>query len=216
MLANVTNNTYFAQPPSSRPPQNKPGPLVSNPGKQTPLDQQSELWEKYHLSPQYPCPHCFEWGNWVQECNCKKASLPAVEDPIIKHPAVVLNKSSVVYHHFLLGIEAEDEDPFFASIQEMQEHELLVLLDSGATHHVLGDITLFSNIKRINITLSVSSAKKHLVKGKGKICLECPSGDITLREALCCFPIPGTVISLGNFLRNDERVLVKKSLFYLF
>ncbi|MBW0538884.1 hypothetical protein O181_078599, partial [Austropuccinia psidii MF-1] len=123
MSANVANapSTSRLMPPRST--QHKPGSATANPAKRIPLSQQSESWAKYHLSPRYPCLHCFEWGHWVQDCHRKKAGFPAVEDPRIKNPNITLKKSAVVSHPCLSGMEAEEEDPFIASIQETPEHE---------------------------------------------------------------------------------------------
>ncbi|MBW0538338.1 hypothetical protein O181_078053 [Austropuccinia psidii MF-1] len=185
------------------------------PARQIPLSQQSESWAKYHLSPRFPCLHCFEWGHWVQDCPRKKASLPAVVDPCIKNPAYTLKKSNVVSHPCVSEVEVEEEEPFIASIQGTPDNDSLVLLDSGATHHVSGDLSLFTDIKKINLTLSVASAKKHRVEGRGLIRLECPSGSLFLTEALYCPDIPGTVVYLGKFMKNDGRVEFGNGVFYL-
>ncbi|MBW0547046.1 hypothetical protein O181_086761, partial [Austropuccinia psidii MF-1] len=123
MSANVANAPSTSRLLPPRPTQHKPGSTTANPAKRIPLNQQSESWAKYHLSPRYPCLHCFEWGHWVQDCHRKKAGLPAVEDPRIKNPNITLKKSAVVSHPCLSGVEAEEEDPFIASIQEMPDHE---------------------------------------------------------------------------------------------
>ncbi|MBW0487365.1 hypothetical protein O181_027080 [Austropuccinia psidii MF-1] len=187
----------------------------ATPAQKIPLNQQSVSWEKYQLSLRFPCLHCFECGHWVQDCPHKKAGLPGIPNPRIKNPTHILKKSSVLLHPCVLELEVEEEEPFIASIQGTLENDLLVLLDSGATHHVLGDLYLFTNITKINLTLSVVSAKKHRVEGKGLICLECPSGSLFLTEALYCPDIPGTVISLGKFMKNDGRVDFRNRIFYL-
>ncbi|MBW0499378.1 hypothetical protein O181_039093 [Austropuccinia psidii MF-1] len=187
----------------------------ATPAQQIPLNQKSVSWAKYHSSPQFPCLHCFEWGHWVQDCPCKKAGLPGIPNPHIKNTTHILKKSSVLLHPCILEVEVEEEEPFIASIQDTPENDSLVLVDSGATHHVLGDLSLFTNITKINLTLSIASEKKHHIEGKGLICLECPSGSMFLTEALYCPDIPATVISLGKFMKNDGRVNFRNGIFYL-
>ncbi|MBW0493249.1 hypothetical protein O181_032964 [Austropuccinia psidii MF-1] len=117
-------------------------------GKQSstriPIGQQSESWAQYHLSPQFPCLHFYEWGHWVQDCKRNKAGLPAIEDPRKKNPNVVLKKSSVFSHPCIAEVEVDDGEPLLASIKEAPGDTSLVLLDSGATHHVARDATLFT------------------------------------------------------------------------
>ncbi|MBW0539319.1 hypothetical protein O181_079034 [Austropuccinia psidii MF-1] len=89
------------------------------PSTRIPIGQQSESWARYHLSPRFPCLHCYEWGHWVQDCRRKKAGLPAIEDPRKKNPNVVLKKSSVFSHPCIAEVEVDDGgEPLIASIQE--------------------------------------------------------------------------------------------------
>ncbi|MBW0501018.1 hypothetical protein O181_040733 [Austropuccinia psidii MF-1] len=143
-----------------------------------PLSQQSESWACYHLSPKFPCLHCYQWGHWAQDCQRKKRGLPAIDDLQKKNPNVTLRKSMVFSHPCIAEIEVEEEDPFIASIQEEPPDNFLVLLDFGATHHVAGDISLFENYQKVDMSLSVASAKRHPVIGRGTINLACQSGKI--------------------------------------
>ncbi|MBW0475372.1 hypothetical protein O181_015087 [Austropuccinia psidii MF-1] len=185
------------------------------PSTRIPIGQQSKSWARYHLSPRFPCLHCFEWGHWVQDCKRKKAGLPAVKDPQKKNPNAILKKSSIFSHPCIAEVEVEDEEPLLSSIQQAPGYTSLVLLDSGATHHVTENATLFSEYKKIDLTLSVASAKQHLVVGKGIINLACPSGNLRLTEVLHCPNIPGTVISISKFVRNDGGVKFEEGLFKL-
>ncbi|MBW0536483.1 hypothetical protein O181_076198 [Austropuccinia psidii MF-1] len=107
-----------------------------------PLSQQSESWARYHLNPKFPCLHCYEWGHWAQDCKQQKMGLPAIDDPRKKNPNYVLRKSAVVSHPCIAEVEVDTEDPFVSSIQAASGNKALVLLDSGATHHVTGDVKL--------------------------------------------------------------------------
>ncbi|MBW0461393.1 hypothetical protein O181_001108 [Austropuccinia psidii MF-1] len=112
-------------------------------------------------------------------------------------------------------MDVEEEDPFIASVQEASGAEMLVLLDSGATHHIANSIHLFSDYRKVDMSLSVASAKHHLVIGKGTINLGCQSGKLQLTEVLHCPAIPGIVISLGKFMKNDGNVFLEEGIFKL-
>ncbi|MBW0471448.1 hypothetical protein O181_011163 [Austropuccinia psidii MF-1] len=194
-------------------------PSTSNqahpPNNCVPISQQSESWEIHFLSPWFLCLHCYEWGHWAQDCPRKKAGKPVVEDPRIKNPNASLRKLTTFSHPSIAEVEVEEEDLFVAAIESIPENKLLVLLDSGATHHVTGDKNLFVSYRKINLTLSVASARQHQVEGKGTSCLACPSGDLLLKEVLHCPDIPGIVISVGKFMKNDGEVCFEKGRFVL-
>ncbi|MBW0540466.1 hypothetical protein O181_080181 [Austropuccinia psidii MF-1] len=85
-----------------------------------PLNQQSESWARYHLSPRFPCLHCYEWGHWAQDCQRKRRGLPEIEDPRKKNPNAVLKKSAIFSHPCIAEIDVEEEDPFIASGNEIK------------------------------------------------------------------------------------------------
>ncbi|MBW0508390.1 hypothetical protein O181_048105 [Austropuccinia psidii MF-1] len=194
-------------------------PSTSNqarpPNNRVPISQQSESWARHFLSPWFPCLHYYEWGHWAQDCPRKKAGKLAVEDPRIKNPNASLQKLPTFSHTSIAEVEVEEGDPFVSAIESIPENKSLVLLDSGATHHVTGDKNLFVSYCKINLMLSVASARQHQVEGKGTIRLAFPSGDLLLKEVLHCPDIPGIVISVGKFMKNDGEVRFKKGRFVL-
>ncbi|MBW0487967.1 hypothetical protein O181_027682 [Austropuccinia psidii MF-1] len=97
----------------------------------------SEAWATQWLSPKHPCVHCWEWGHWAQDCPRKRAGKPAAEDPGIKQPDFKLRKSQHVSHPALAGMEVNDQcNGDVAAIAKPPANDALVLLYSGATHHV--------------------------------------------------------------------------------
>ncbi|MBW0529188.1 hypothetical protein O181_068903 [Austropuccinia psidii MF-1] len=69
----------------------------------------SEAWARQWLSPEHPCIHCWEWGNWAQDCPRKRAGKLAAEDPRIKQPGLKLKKSQHVLHPALAGMEVNED-----------------------------------------------------------------------------------------------------------
>ncbi|MBW0547068.1 hypothetical protein O181_086783 [Austropuccinia psidii MF-1] len=146
---------------------------------------QSEAWARQWLSPKHPCIHCWEWGHWAQDCPRKRAGKPAAEDPRIKQPDFKLRKSAHVSHPALAGMEVEEElHGAVASIESSLENDLLVLLDSGATHHVTRNQSIFLTYQPVNLSLSVVTVDMHKVKGMGTITLSTPVGEIFFSNCL--------------------------------
>ncbi|MBW0463298.1 hypothetical protein O181_003013 [Austropuccinia psidii MF-1] len=70
-------------------------------------------------------------------------------------------------------MEVDNDEPFVASIQEAPGNKLLVFRDSGSTPHATGYVSIFIDFQKVNLTLTIASAKQHLVFRKGKISLVC-------------------------------------------
>ncbi|MBW0567592.1 hypothetical protein O181_107307 [Austropuccinia psidii MF-1] len=86
----------------------------------------------------------------------------------------------------------------------------LVLLDSGATHHVTNNRSLFRGFQPVDISLSVATAVKYPVVGVGT-----DGGKMVLKKTLYCPAIAGTVLSIGRFQRCDGRIDFVRGVFQL-
>ncbi|MBW0462854.1 hypothetical protein O181_002569 [Austropuccinia psidii MF-1] len=159
------------------------------------------------LSTKHPCVH------WAQDCPRKQAGKPAAKDPQIQQPDFKLKKLQHVSHPALAGIEMGGE---VAVIQEIPEHNLLVLLDSGATHHVTSNQSIFVSYWPVHLSLLVAMQDRHQVTGIGTIKLSTPAGDIFLSNCLHCENVPGVVISLGKFEKYDGSMKLSNGIFYLY
>ncbi|MBW0593464.1 hypothetical protein O181_133179, partial [Austropuccinia psidii MF-1] len=65
-----------------------------------------------------------------------------------------------------------------STIPMLEEGE--ALLDSGATHLVVGSSSLFTNLKATDMILSVASRHKFPVDGVGDVVLNTPGGALEL------------------------------------
>ncbi|MBW0526387.1 hypothetical protein O181_066102 [Austropuccinia psidii MF-1] len=74
------------------------------------------------------------------------------------------------------------------------------LLDSGATHSVVGDASLFTALWNTNITLLVASSHQFPVDYIGKITLKTQEGTLTIRNVLLCDTIKRVVLSIGQII----------------
>ncbi|MBW0482571.1 hypothetical protein O181_022286 [Austropuccinia psidii MF-1] len=88
-------------------------------------------------------------------------------------------------------------------------------LDSGATHSVVGNLSLFTSWKRANMSLFVASLESFKVEAIGSIALDTPYGILRLRNVLYCNDIPGVILSLGHLLQENFSVSFLKKSFHL-
>ncbi|MBW0462672.1 hypothetical protein O181_002387 [Austropuccinia psidii MF-1] len=89
--------------------------------------------------------------------------------------------------------EAKTFDPskpcFYCGELEILE----ALLNSGATHSVVGNVSLFTHIVPTNMSLSVASNQKLPVVGIGQIRLKMKKGFLTINNVLYCKEILGII-----------------------
>ncbi|MBW0508827.1 hypothetical protein O181_048542 [Austropuccinia psidii MF-1] len=90
-----------------------------------------------------------------------------------------------------------------------------VLLDSGATHSVVGDLSLFIDLKSTNMKLSVASSEQFDVGAVGNIKLNTNFGPMFIRNVLYCTAIPGIVLSIGQLLDQGFDIRFDDGLFRL-
>ncbi|MBW0531057.1 hypothetical protein O181_070772, partial [Austropuccinia psidii MF-1] len=111
------------------------------------LNARREEWILKHISQDKPCFWCFEWGHWKQDCPVRLAGKPKQADPRLKDLAIKIKKSSFLSHPALAKVDVFEEDSFFevhvVAVEAMKVFAELVLLDSGATHHVTNNQSLF-------------------------------------------------------------------------
>jgi hypothetical protein len=142
---------------------------------------------------------CWEWGHWAPDCPRTKQKLTALEDPRIKDPNFKLKKSSVLSSHLV-------QTSHVASITAAPSSSPEALIDSGASHHVTSDSSVFNFIRPIDLKLRVASKDEFCVDGIGDVTLSTPDGFLHLKDVLYCKRIAGTVISLGYFAAWDGSV----------
>ncbi|MBW0482805.1 hypothetical protein O181_022520 [Austropuccinia psidii MF-1] len=210
---NISNQHYPSQISQQTNASNK-SQADNKPSRYPHPSMQSAAWETKWLSPKHPCSHCFEWGHWAMDCPRKLASKPPIEDPKKRDATFRYCKSKFVSHPALVSIEAKNEgEAKLTSIQAITEDSKLVLIDSGATHHVAGYFLLFITYKQINLELSVATKALHPVVGIGTIKLCTQDGDLWLHNTLHCKDVPGVVISLGRFHTSNGKVEFKNGIF---
>jgi transposase InsO family protein len=80
-----------------------------------------------------------------------------------------------------------------------QSFDIVWMLDSGATHHVTGNPGIISNIQPvIHSPMTDAAGKSHLVKGKGKVFVQLPDGEIKCIDNVLYVPgVHRNLLSIG-------------------
>ncbi|MBW0536703.1 hypothetical protein O181_076418 [Austropuccinia psidii MF-1] len=140
-------------------------------------------------SSRFPCHYCGEVGHWSPKCPLKEKAIEARNKT--RNQRVDVAGIGVV--SALEGGEA--------------------LLDSGATHSVVGNISLFTSLTSTNMKLSVASSKSYKVDAIGTIDLNTSSGTITLHNVLYFRNIPGVILSMGHLLKERFSIQFSDNVF---
>ncbi|MBW0536508.1 hypothetical protein O181_076223 [Austropuccinia psidii MF-1] len=155
----------------------------------SPTAGRSEEWKKKWLTPSNPCFYCGESGHWVPDCPAKKKAMAI-------RAKVASPRLSVAQ---------------IGAVPALENNE--ILLDSGATHSVIGDLSLFIDLKSANMKLSVASSEQFDVGAIGSIKLNTKFGLMIVKNVLYCAAIPGIVLSIGQLLDQGSDVRFDDGLF---
>ncbi|MBW0488802.1 hypothetical protein O181_028517 [Austropuccinia psidii MF-1] len=139
-----------------------------------PIASQSNEWKKKWLTSRNPCFH------WAPDCpTCKKGAVAWVQS--LQHST---------------NVAAIGVIPMFENIE--------ALLDSGATHSVLGNISLLDKVRPANMNLSVASSHQFCVEGIGELLIKTYMGILCVNNVLYCKEISGIVLSIVSFSHMPE------------
>ncbi|MBW0479557.1 hypothetical protein O181_019272 [Austropuccinia psidii MF-1] len=114
----------------------------------------TEEWQKQWLTPDNPCFYCLRVGHWAHECKLQARS-----------------------QDFKNNHKKSNDDANFAaigSIPLLENSEAMP--NSGATHSVVGDVSLFTRLSPTSMILTVESHDKFLVGAIGEIVLNTWNG----------------------------------------
>ncbi|MBW0538816.1 hypothetical protein O181_078531 [Austropuccinia psidii MF-1] len=155
----------------------------------SPIANRPDGWKRRWLTPQNPCFDCGEVGHWAPDClaRIKAANARASSS---KQKATVASMGAV-------------------PILENNE----ALLDSGATHLVTNNLSLFTNIRRTNMNLSVASSQQFRIDTVGDIQLNTFHGPLIIQDVLFCNNIPGVVLSVGQLISQGILVRFNDNIF---
>ncbi|MBW0503131.1 hypothetical protein O181_042846 [Austropuccinia psidii MF-1] len=157
----------------------------------SPVSERSPEWRKKWLNVDHPCFHCGEAGHWAPDC------------PTREKAAKARSKNTQC------GISVAE----IGVVPMLEQNE--VLLDSGATHSVVGDISLFTKFQRADMNLSVASQQSYPVVAIGQIVLKLENGSLIVDNVLYCKQIPGIVLSIGQLMCQGIGVELKQGIFVI-
>ncbi|MBW0535398.1 hypothetical protein O181_075113 [Austropuccinia psidii MF-1] len=136
----------------------------------SPISKRSEEWKRQWLTPKNPCFYCGEAGHWAPECPAR-----------LKAANARLSSSQRRAKVATIG-----------AIPLLENEE--ALLDSGAMHSVVGDISLFNSITRTDMNLAVASSHQFPVDAIGDITLMTPQGRLFIKNVLLFRPLCQTAV----------------------
>ncbi|MBW0531163.1 hypothetical protein O181_070878 [Austropuccinia psidii MF-1] len=195
---------HYPPQTSQKPDESSKSQADNKPSRYPHPSMQSAAWATKWLSPEHPCSHCFEWVHWAMDFPRKLDGKPPIKDPKKRDATFRYRKSKFVSHPTLVSVEAKDEgEAKLMSIQATTEDSKLVLIDSGATHHVAGYCLLFITYKEINLELSAATKARHPVVGIGTIKLCTRDGDLWLHNTFHCKDVPGVIVCNSIKVNNS-------------
>ncbi|MBW0537795.1 hypothetical protein O181_077510 [Austropuccinia psidii MF-1] len=142
----LSKNPKKAQPGSHQAPSTPMG-SQRPPHYASVLANCSEEWKRKCLTHQHPCFYCGEADHWAPDC-------PAC----LKAARAWASTSSTQRHSNIASIGVV---PFLENDE--------ALLDSGDTHSVVGDISLFANVTSTDMKLSVALSHQFNVDAIGDV-----------------------------------------------
>ncbi|MBW0502546.1 hypothetical protein O181_042261 [Austropuccinia psidii MF-1] len=140
-------------------------------------------------SSRFPCHYCGEVGHWSPTCPVKAKA----------------NEAKIKAQHKKASVAG------IGVVPTLEGGE--ALLDSGATHSVVGHLSLFTSITPTNMTLSVALSESFKVDAIGTIAISTSNGTICLNNVLYCRNIPGVILSLGHLITENFLVSFSNNLF---
>ncbi|MBW0478111.1 hypothetical protein O181_017826 [Austropuccinia psidii MF-1] len=154
--------------------------------------------KKKTFNPSRPCYYCRELGHWTSTCPIK----------------IKANNKRNQFKECAANVAGFDATPSIETIE--------ALLDSGATHSVVGNISLFTYLLTTNMTLSVASNDKFTIVGIGRINLNIGNSFLEVDDVLYCKDIPGIILSIGKLIaqsidvrfNNDKFILHQSGKFF--
>ncbi|MBW0579700.1 hypothetical protein O181_119415 [Austropuccinia psidii MF-1] len=168
-------------------PPRQSGLYAKNPSKSfSPIAKRDPEWKKKWLTSKNPCFHCGEVGHWAPDCPTRAR------------------------------VKGNQKTASVADIGVVPTLEQgKALLDSGAAHSVVGNLSLFSQLWDTDMTLSVASWKSYPVIAIGQIMLKTKIGTLVIDDVLYCKHIPGVILSIGQLLNQQIKVEFLDGIFSL-
>ncbi|MBW0566180.1 hypothetical protein O181_105895 [Austropuccinia psidii MF-1] len=157
--------------------------------RSTKIPSSSRQVEPRIPNSRFPCHYCSEVGHWSPQCPIKAKAIE-MKARAQRKPANIAS----------MGV-----------VPSLEDHE--ALLDSGATHSVVGELSLFASLTATDMVLSVASSESFKVNGIGTIVLDTPHGPLCLNNVLYCRHIPGILLSLGHLLNENFSISFLNNLF---
>lgn len=206
--SNSGGSSYGSSARSSRPGSFQSGQARKAPRKATKEDQ---------------CHYCKKYGHWERDCRKKKrneeANLVQAQEDREEEPALMMAQVASItspVHGEVATVEGqvylneERATVELGSTGELEQARGVWYLDTGASNHMTGDSTVFSNLDR-DITGTVKFGDGSLVDilGRGTIIFSAQRGGHRMLTEVYYIPsLRSNIISLGQLDEFGCQVLI--------
>ncbi|KAK9132834.1 hypothetical protein Scep_012362 [Stephania cephalantha] len=154
-----------------------------------------------------PCYHCGKKGHppykyWDRpDAKCTKCDK-------LGHEAVICKSESQSNEVEAKVVDLYDEDRIFiASCEIIEDSNKSWLIDSGCTNHMCRDITLFRDMKPVEIQkVRIENGGYILAKGKGTVSITTSSGIKLISDVLYIPDIDQNLLSVGQLIEKGYKV----------
>ncbi|GAA5953779.1 hypothetical protein JCM21900_006453 [Sporobolomyces salmonicolor] len=155
--------------------------------------------------PPGPCLHCCEEGHWGR--SCPKRARPAPAPTRAPAPAIAGNLAELLLDE---GVEA-----WLASAMLPPPSPHSVTLDSGASHAMCGDTSLFANLRRRKpspVGGIGGTANALIATGVSSLCIQLHNGQtVTIKNALLVEGLSTVLISSGQLWDPRRRHTLRRA-----
>ena len=158
-----------------------------------------------------PCKHCGKKGHphfncWKRlDVKCEKCHKMGHHDKICKNNLQQKNEAKVADLQ-------EEEQLFVATCFTISSSSEWWMIDSGCTNHMTGDLELFRDLDRSQVSkVRIGNGDHIMVKGKGTVAIESCTGTKLIYDVMYVLDINQNLQSVGQLVEKSFSVIFKKN-----
>lgn len=161
-----------------------------------------------------PCSHCkrpthLEKYCWFRpDAQCGSCKQLGHVEKVCKNKNQQQNQQAKVADN--QQQQQEEEHVFTATCYATRASSNAWLIDSGCTHHMAGDMTMFKELdKSYSSKVRIGNGARLEVKGRGIVAIDTPSGTKLISDVLFVPEIDQNLLSVGQLLEKNYSLFFK-------